>query len=56
MSPADLDTERAESIVEARLGRKPQDMLEAAVVLEAWVGVPAGGALDAGERITESTE
>ena len=30
-------------------------MLEAAVVLEAWVGVPAGGALDAGRRIVKRT-
>ncbi len=56
MTPANLETRRAEDIVEARLGRKPQDMLEAAVVLEAWVGVPAGGALDAGERITQAND
>lgn len=30
-------------------------MLEAAVVLEAWVGVPAGKALDAGRRIMSAT-
>jgi hypothetical protein len=40
-----MDPARARAIVEARLGRHPQDMLEAAVVLEAWVGVPAQRAL-----------
>ena len=42
MEPAD-----ARMLVEARLGRAPQDMLEAAVVLEAWAGVPAQAALAA---------
>ena len=38
---------RARRLVEARLGRAPQDALEAAVVLEAWAGVPApAGARD----------
>jgi hypothetical protein len=37
----------ARPLVEARLGREPQDMLEAAVVLEAWAGVPAQAALAA---------
>src|SRR4051794_29393343 len=37
----------ARLLVEARLGREPQDMLEAAVVLEAWAGVPAQAALAA---------
>jgi hypothetical protein len=37
----------ARLLVEARLGRAPQDMLEAAVVLEAWAGVPAESALAA---------
>ncbi len=32
-------------IVDARLGRPPQDLLEAAVVLEAWGGVPSETAL-----------
>ncbi|MEA2229521.1 MAG: hypothetical protein QOF04_3151 [Solirubrobacteraceae bacterium] len=45
MRPATLDPSHARSIVEARLGREPQDMLEAAVALEAWAGVPAGDAL-----------
>ena len=35
------ELERSRSLVQARLGRDPQDMLEAAVVLEAWAGVPA---------------
>lgn len=43
MSP---QTERSGRLVEARLGRPPQDMLEAAVVLEAWAGVPAQKALE----------
>jgi hypothetical protein len=42
---------RARQIVEARLGRPPQDMLEAAVVLEAWAGMPAEGALAAGRSV-----
>jgi hypothetical protein len=49
MSDVLLDPADAELIIEARLGRRPQDMLEAAVVLEAWAGVPAQGAL-AGAR------
>jgi hypothetical protein len=39
-------SERARRLVEARLGRPPQDALEAAVVLEAWAGVPAQRALE----------
>jgi hypothetical protein len=45
------DTQRLRGVVEARLGRPPQDMLEAAVVLEAWGGVPARDALAAGRAI-----
>jgi hypothetical protein len=48
---ATLSPERAGRLVEARLGRAPQDMLEAAVVLEAWAGVPAARALDAGRSL-----
>ena len=40
-----LEIERARRLLHARLGREPQDMLEAAVVLEAWAGVPAQRAL-----------
>jgi hypothetical protein len=47
---------RAERFVEARLGREPQDMLEAAVVLEAWGGVPAGEALRSGQAMMASAE
>ena len=43
MSPGEP---RARRLVEARLGRPPQDALEAAVVLEAWAGVPAQQALE----------
>jgi hypothetical protein len=35
----------AEELVDARLGRPPRDVLEAAVLLEAWDGRPAGAAL-----------
>jgi hypothetical protein len=45
---------RARRFVEARLGREPQDMLEAAVVLEAWGGVPAGEALRSGKAMMAS--
>ena len=41
-----MDERRARRLVEARLGRAPQDALEAAVVLEAWAGVPAQRALE----------
>jgi hypothetical protein len=39
------------ALVHARLGRPPQDMLEAAVVLEAWAGVSAQRALEAGSAL-----
>lgn len=45
MSADGLTGERAGGIVSARLGRAPQDLLEAAVVLEAWGGVPSEAAL-----------
>ena len=51
MTATRLSPSSAERIVEARLGREPQDMLEAAVVLEAWAGVPAGEALRTGRQI-----
>jgi hypothetical protein len=47
VTPVELELEDARLLVEARLGRPPQDMLEAAVVLEAWAGVPAQAALAA---------
>ena len=40
---------RVRALVEARLGRRPQDKLEAAVVLEAWGGVRPPHALDVAE-------
>jgi hypothetical protein len=46
--------QRVTKMVEARLGRPPQDALEAAVVLEAWFGVPAHDALPMGEGIAAS--
>jgi hypothetical protein len=45
------DAVRARRLVEARLGRAPQDMLEAAVVLEAWAGVPAQRALESAREL-----
>jgi hypothetical protein len=47
MTTPTLEPADARLLVEARLGRAPQDMLEAAVVLEAWAGVPAQAALAA---------
>jgi hypothetical protein len=41
----------AAGVIEARLGRGAQDVLEAAVVLEAWGGVRAGSALTLGSRV-----
>ena len=45
MTPSQPDGAPAGGIVSARLGRPPQDLLEAAVVLEAWGGVPSEAAL-----------
>jgi hypothetical protein len=51
MSPHD-ERGRVRALVEARLGRRPQDKLEAAVVLEAWGGVRPPHALDiAGDAV-----
>jgi hypothetical protein len=55
MSNTDIEPTHARAIVESRLGRAPQDMLEAAVVLEAWGGLPAAAALGVGRRITRDT-
>jgi len=44
-------SEYAQGVIEARLGRGAQDVLEAAVVLEAWGGVRANTALGFGSRI-----
>jgi hypothetical protein len=43
--------EYATGVIEARLGRGAQDVLEAAVVLEAWGGVRANAALSLGSRV-----
>jgi hypothetical protein len=51
VSAAPLEPADGELIVEARLGRPPQDTLEAAVVLEAWAGVPAQRALEAARAL-----
>lgn len=45
MTPTTPHPAQARQMVRARLGREPQDMLEAAVVLEAWAGLPARRAL-----------
>jgi hypothetical protein len=51
MTDLTLEPGKAELLVEARLGRRPQDMLEAAVTLEAWAGLPAQAALAAARRM-----
>jgi hypothetical protein len=51
VSPHGLNALQARQIVEARLGREPQDMLESAVALEAWAGVDAGEALEHGREM-----
>jgi hypothetical protein len=43
--------EHAAAFVRARLGRPPQDAIEAAVVLEAWGGMGSERALELGRRI-----
>lgn len=50
MTP-DPGADGAGAVVHARLGRAPQDMLEAAVVLEAWGGMSAEAALRLGSRV-----
>ena len=51
MSVSAQELQRAHRLVEARLGRDPQDMLEAAVVLEAWAGTPAQRALEVAREL-----
>ena len=48
-----VDGDEAADIVRARLGRPAQDVLEAAVVLEAWGGVPTATALGLGPGILQ---
>ncbi len=55
MSAEVVELTRARRLLEARLGRDPQDMLEAAVVLEAWAGVPAQRALDTARALMPET-
>ncbi len=49
------DIERAAATVVARLGRRPVDALEAAVVLEAWGGMEAPQSLAIGPAVVEAT-
>jgi hypothetical protein len=49
------DPLRARRVIEARLNREPQDMLEAAVVLEAWAGAPAQRALETARALMPRT-
>ena len=51
MNRGGLSSLQARRIVEARLGREPQDMLESAVALEAWAGVDASEALAHGREM-----
>ena len=48
---ADGPLAQTDALVRARLGRRPQDALEAAVVLEAWGGVQATSALALGQEL-----
>ena len=56
MSAAALGPAQARGVVEAGLDRAPQDMLEAAVVLESWLGVPAQRAVALGGAMMADTE
>jgi hypothetical protein len=59
MSPADdrgPRRGRVRDLVEARLGRRPQDKLEAAVVLEAWGGMRPPLALDVSGDAVDRTD
>lgn len=47
----DLSRGNAEALVQARLGRAPQDLYEAAVVLEAWGGMRGPDALRMGREL-----
>jgi hypothetical protein len=51
VTTSSLSSLQARRIVEARLGREPQDMLESAVALEAWAGVDAAEALEHGREM-----
>ncbi len=51
MTGSDSGHRYAAGVIEARLGRGAQDVLEAAVVLEAWGGMRANSALSLGSRV-----
>lgn len=51
MRAVELEADGAGAVIQARLGRTAQDALEAAVVLEAWGGLPAETALRLGRRV-----
>jgi hypothetical protein len=55
MTPHKLSPVHAQRVVEARLGREPQDMLEAAVALEAWAGLRALDALGTGRDLMRAS-
>ena len=55
MKPAGLTRDEVSALLEARLGRQPQDGLEAAVVLEAWGGVTAERAFEVAESESAAT-
>ena len=46
-----IGPEQARARIEARLGRAPQDAIEATVVLEAWGGLPTSDALEMGTAV-----
>jgi hypothetical protein len=50
---ADSDDRYAEAVLGARLGREARDVLEAAVVLEAWTGRPARRAMGHARRLVK---
>lgn len=51
MNRYDMEPDGAGAVIQARLGRPAQDALEAAVVLEAWGGLPAAKALRIGHGV-----
>ncbi|MFY9265257.1 MAG: hypothetical protein WAO61_07505 [Solirubrobacterales bacterium] len=50
------ESKQARDLAEARLARPVQDALEAAVVLEAWVGEQSGRALEIGPELVRAPE
>ncbi|MBV8998829.1 MAG: hypothetical protein JO304_07205 [Solirubrobacterales bacterium] len=43
----ELEDEHADGVMQARLGRRARDVIEATIVLEAWLGRPAHSAMSA---------